>query len=71
MKQEPRISRLGNGAVIASVENYSPVSHVSIIYNAGSRYEDANTEGIGYCLRNLADTANKKSSGNSFRCSTV
>jgi len=53
-KREPRVTTLPNGIVVASVENYSPVSRVSLSFRAGSRYEHGSNLGITHCLRNCA-----------------
>lgn len=58
-KREPKLTTLPNGVIIASVENYSPVSRVSVSFKAGSRYEDGNNMGITHCIRNIAGSSTK------------
>lgn len=58
-KQGPKISRLPNGAVVVSLENYSPLSRVGVLYNAGSRYEEGINEGITHTLRAAATLSSK------------
>lgn len=60
-KQTPKVSKLPNGLVVASLENYSPLSRVAVVYNAGSRYEQAGSEGVTHCLRTLSDLSTSKS----------
>ncbi|GAB6020272.1 Cytochrome b-c1 complex subunit 2, mitochondrial [Chamberlinius hualienensis] len=53
-KRETRVTTLPNGIVVASVENYSPVSRVSFAFKAGSRYETGDNLGVSHVLRNCA-----------------
>lgn len=62
-KEEPKISRLPNGTVVASLENYSPIARVSVVYNAGSRFETRENAGITHCLRNIAQLSAENASG--------
>ena len=63
-KQEAKISRLANGAVVASVENLSPVSRLAVLYNAGSRYEDNHNKGVTHAIRAASNLTNAQSTGN-------
>lgn len=78
----PRITRLANGAVVASVENNSPVARLAVLYNAGSRFEVRENEGITHCIRSAANLSNAKSTtfnltrnlqqiGSNVKCSTT
>ncbi|XP_030068285.1 cytochrome b-c1 complex subunit 2, mitochondrial [Microcaecilia unicolor] len=49
--EELEITKLPNGLVIASLENYSPVSKVAVFVKAGSRYETSSNLGINHVLR--------------------
>jgi len=78
----PRVSRLANGAIVATVENNSPVARLAVLYNAGSRYEVRDNEGVTHCIRSAANLSNGKSStfnltrnfqqiGSNVKCSTT
>ena len=54
VKQGPRVTKLPNGLTVASIENYSPISHVAVIVNAGSRMESADDIGVSHALRAAA-----------------
>uniref|UniRef100_A0A669F5S5 Ubiquinol-cytochrome c reductase core protein 2a n=1 Tax=Oreochromis niloticus TaxID=8128 RepID=A0A669F5S5_ORENI len=59
--QDAQVSKLPNGLVIASLENYSPVSSVGVFVKAGSRYETVENQGVSHVLRlaaNLRTTLN-------------
>ena len=57
---EIKISRLGNGLTVASVDTASPVSHLAVVFRAGSRYETADEQGLTHHMRNAVgfDTKN-------------
>jgi len=59
----PRITRLKNGILVATVENSSPVCHLGVLYNAGSRYEGRANEGVTHCIRSAANLSNSKVTG--------
>ncbi|XP_067859640.1 cytochrome b-c1 complex subunit 2, mitochondrial [Heptranchias perlo] len=63
--QELQVSKLPNGLVIASLENYSPTSKIGVFIKAGSRYENASNLGITHALRLAANLTTKGAS--SFR----
>ncbi|KAK2097672.1 hypothetical protein P7K49_023123 [Saguinus oedipus] len=44
-------TKLPNGLVIASLENYAPVSRIGLFIKAGSRYENSNNLGTTHLLR--------------------
>uniref|UniRef100_A0A8C4GVZ1 Ubiquinol-cytochrome c reductase core protein 2a n=1 Tax=Dicentrarchus labrax TaxID=13489 RepID=A0A8C4GVZ1_DICLA len=54
-KQTNSVSKLPNGLVIASLENYSPVSSVGVFVKAGSRYETVENQGVSHVLRLAAN----------------
>lgn len=58
-RQDPKITNLPNGKIIASVENYSPISSVSVLVKAGPRFENDDNLGISHCLRNAAGLSTK------------
>jgi len=62
-KQDAKITQLPTGAVVASLENNSPISRVSVVYNAGARYEAGHGLGVTHCLRNAASLSTKNTSG--------
>ncbi|KAK2108722.1 Cytochrome b-c1 complex subunit 2, mitochondrial, partial [Saguinus oedipus] len=49
--QDLEFTKLPNGLVIASLENYAPVSRIGLFIKAGSRYEDSNNLGTTHLLR--------------------
>ncbi|KAF6272528.1 ubiquinol-cytochrome c reductase core protein 2 [Rhinolophus ferrumequinum] len=49
--QDLEFTKLPNGLVIASLENYAPASRIGLFIKAGSRYEDSNNLGISHLLR--------------------
>lgn len=52
------MSKLPNGLVIASLENYSPVSSVGLFVKAGSRHETVENQGVSHLLRLAANLVN-------------
>lgn len=50
-----QVSKLPNGLVIASLENYSPLSSVGVFVKAGSRYETVENQGVSHVLRLAAN----------------
>uniref|UniRef100_A0A8P4K4Y9 Ubiquinol-cytochrome c reductase core protein 2a n=1 Tax=Dicentrarchus labrax TaxID=13489 RepID=A0A8P4K4Y9_DICLA len=56
------VSKLPNGLVIASLENYSPVSSVGVFVKAGSRYETVENQGVSHVLRLAANLTTKGAS---------
>ena len=49
-----QVTRLANGVTVASVENHSFLSNVSLFVRAGSRYETYSQSGLTHLLRNCA-----------------
>lgn len=45
------MSKLPSGLLVASLENYSPVSKIGVFVKAGSRYETAENLGVTHMLR--------------------
>ncbi|TKS91928.1 Cytochrome b-c1 complex subunit 2, mitochondrial [Collichthys lucidus] len=68
--QNVEVSKLPNGLVIASLENYSPVSSVGLFVKAGSRYESAENRGVSHVLRLAANLTTKGASAFKF-CRSV
>ncbi|KAF7666410.1 hypothetical protein LDENG_00107710 [Lucifuga dentata] len=60
--QNVQVSKLPNGLVIASLENYSPLSSVGVFVKAGSRYETAQDQGVSHVLRLAANLTTKGAS---------
>lgn len=60
-KQDPKISRLSSGTVVASVENYSPIARVAVVVNAGSRFETAGNKGAAHSMRIVSNLSTTKS----------
>ncbi|KAK3868594.1 hypothetical protein Pcinc_026029 [Petrolisthes cinctipes] len=56
-KHEPKVTTLPSGAVVASLENNSPVSRVGLLFKAGSRYESAKNLGASHMLRSAVGLA--------------
>uniref|UniRef100_UPI0037E8683F ubiquinol-cytochrome c reductase core protein 2a n=1 Tax=Semicossyphus pulcher TaxID=241346 RepID=UPI0037E8683F len=61
--QNVQVSKLPNGLVIASLENYSPLSSIGVFVKAGSRYETTENQGVSHVLRLAANLTNKGASG--------
>lgn len=57
--QDLEFTKLPNGLIIASLENYAPASRIGLFIKAGSRYEDSNNLGTSHLLR-LASTLTTK-----------
>ncbi|KAG3259463.1 cytochrome b-c1 complex subunit 2, mitochondrial [Ictidomys tridecemlineatus] len=57
--QDLEFTKLPNGLVIASLENYAPASRIGLFIKAGSRFEDSNNLGTSHLLR-LASTLTTK-----------
>lgn len=53
---------LPNKLVVASTESNSPLSYVSIVFRAGSKYESYETRGASHLLRVAAGLSTKKAS---------
>lgn len=51
----PQVSKLPNGMVIASLENYSPMSSVGVFVKGGSRFESVDNLGVSHVLRLAAN----------------
>uniref|UniRef100_M3YZI5 Peptidase M16 N-terminal domain-containing protein n=1 Tax=Mustela putorius furo TaxID=9669 RepID=M3YZI5_MUSPF len=49
--QDLEFTKLPNGLVIASLENYAPASRIGLFIKAGSRHEDSNNLGTSHLLR--------------------
>nr|XP_032831963.1 cytochrome b-c1 complex subunit 2, mitochondrial [Petromyzon marinus] len=60
--QDVQVSKLSSGLVVASLEDYSPVSKVALLVRAGSRYETSDNLGITHCLRTYANLTTKGAS---------
>ncbi|XP_023279055.1 cytochrome b-c1 complex subunit 2, mitochondrial-like [Seriola lalandi dorsalis] len=60
--QNVHVSKLPNGLVIASLENYSPLSSVGVFVKAGSRYETVENQGVSHVLRLAANLTTKNAS---------
>ncbi len=60
---EGRVIRLPNGAIVAGLENHSPLSRVAIVCNAGSRFEKPDQAGICHSLRNASNLGTKNATG--------
>ncbi|XP_013786630.1 cytochrome b-c1 complex subunit 2, mitochondrial-like [Limulus polyphemus] len=60
-KQDAKTTTLSNGLIVASVENYSPVTRLGVFVKAGPRYESSENTGITHCLRNSAGLSTKNS----------
>ncbi|XP_075035811.1 cytochrome b-c1 complex subunit 2, mitochondrial [Mixophyes fleayi] len=62
LPEELEITKLPNGLVIASLENYSPASKIGVFIKAGSRYENANNLGVNHVLRLASNLTTKGAS---------
>ncbi|XP_069839889.1 cytochrome b-c1 complex subunit 2, mitochondrial [Dendropsophus ebraccatus] len=59
LPEELEVTKLPNGLVIASLENYSPASKIGVFIKAGSRYENANNLGVNHVLRLASNLTTK------------
>lgn len=57
-----QFTRLPNGLVIASLENYAPTARIGLFIKAGSRYEDSNNLGTSHLLRLASSLSTKGAS---------
>jgi len=63
VRSEPlKQTKLPNGLIVASIENYSPIARIGVFLRAGSRYETNDTLGITHTLRNAVGLTTKNSS---------
>ncbi|CAD7671301.1 unnamed protein product [Nyctereutes procyonoides] len=60
--QDLEFTKLPNGLVIASLENYAPASRIGLFIKAGSRYEDSNHLGTSHLLRLASSLTTKGAS---------
>ncbi|XP_037546702.1 cytochrome b-c1 complex subunit 2, mitochondrial [Nematolebias whitei] len=60
--QDVQVTKLLNGLVIASLENYSPASKIGVFVKAGSRYETHNNLGVTHLLRLASSLTTKGAS---------
>ncbi|KAJ7409373.1 Cytochrome b-c1 complex subunit 2, mitochondrial [Willisornis vidua] len=63
--EDLEITKLPNGLVIASLENYSPASRIGVFIKTGSRYETTSNLGTAHLLRLASNLTTKGAS--SFR----
>ncbi|CAI9537259.1 unnamed protein product [Staurois parvus] len=62
LPEELEITKLPNGLVVASLENYAPSSRIGMFIKAGSRYETANNLGVNHVLRLASNLTTKGAS---------
>ncbi|KAG1961526.1 cytochrome b-c1 complex subunit 2, mitochondrial [Pimephales promelas] len=60
--QDVQVSKLPSGLLVASLENYSPVSKVGVFVKAGSRYETVENLGATHMLRLAGNLTTKGAS---------
>uniref|UniRef100_A0A8C2K340 Ubiquinol-cytochrome c reductase core protein 2a n=1 Tax=Cyprinus carpio TaxID=7962 RepID=A0A8C2K340_CYPCA len=60
--QDVQVSKLPSGLLVASLENYSPVSKIGLFVKAGSRYETAENLGVTHILRLASNLTTKGAS---------
>lgn len=60
--QSVQVSKLSNGLVIATLENYSPLSSIGLFVKAGSRHEAVDSPGVAHVLRLAANLTTKGTS---------
>uniref|UniRef100_H0XSP4 Cytochrome b-c1 complex subunit 2, mitochondrial n=1 Tax=Otolemur garnettii TaxID=30611 RepID=H0XSP4_OTOGA len=60
--QDLEFTKLPNGLVIASLENYAPASRIGLFIKAGSRYEDSDNLGTSHLLRLASSLTTKGAS---------
>ncbi|XP_071543367.1 cytochrome b-c1 complex subunit 2, mitochondrial [Panulirus ornatus] len=57
--QDPKVTTLPSGTVVASLENHAPVSRIAVLFKAGSRYESASNLGASHMLRTCTGLGTK------------
>jgi ubiquinol-cytochrome c reductase core subunit 2 len=57
---EAEITRLPSGLIVASLDNNKDYSHIALTYNAGTRFENADTLGITQRIRSAIGLGNDK-----------
>ncbi|KAA0705196.1 Cytochrome b-c1 complex subunit 2, mitochondrial [Triplophysa tibetana] len=60
--QDVQVSKLPSGLLVASQENYAPVSKIGVFVKAGSRFETAENLGVTHVLRLAANLTTKGAS---------
>ncbi|XP_017273741.1 cytochrome b-c1 complex subunit 2, mitochondrial isoform X2 [Kryptolebias marmoratus] len=60
--QDVKVTKLLNGLVIASLENYSPASKIGVFVKAGCRYETPDNLGVTHLLRLASSLTTKGAS---------
>ncbi|XP_013879496.1 cytochrome b-c1 complex subunit 2, mitochondrial [Austrofundulus limnaeus] len=60
--QDVQVTKLLNGLVIASLENYSPASKIGVFIKAGCRYETPDNLGVTHLLRLASNLTTKGAS---------
>uniref|UniRef100_T1J887 Peptidase M16 N-terminal domain-containing protein n=1 Tax=Strigamia maritima TaxID=126957 RepID=T1J887_STRMM len=58
-REGPRLTKLSNGIVVASMENNHPITRIALAVKAGSRYEEYYNLGVTHSLRNCCGLTNK------------
>jgi ubiquinol-cytochrome c reductase core subunit 2 len=59
--QDAKVTRLPNGVLVVSHENYSALSRVAVLFNAGARHEPADNLGITHCIRAASNNSTQRS----------
>lgn len=54
-----RVTRLDNGVVLASLENYSPITRIGAVFNTGARDETSSERGVTHALRVFSSLATR------------
>jgi len=78
---DPMISKLPNGLLVASLENFAPISRIAIVVNAGPRNETGENLGATHMIRLMAGMGTEETSafgltrtiqqaGANYSCST-
>ncbi|XP_062388057.1 cytochrome b-c1 complex subunit 2, mitochondrial [Sardina pilchardus] len=60
--QDIQVSKLPSGLLIASLENYSPITKIGVFVKAGSRYETPDNVGLTHVLRLAGNLTTKGAS---------
>nr|XP_048301897.1 cytochrome b-c1 complex subunit 2, mitochondrial-like [Myodes glareolus] len=66
--EDLEFTKLPNGLVIASLENYAPLPRIGLFVKAGSRYEDSNNLGTTHLLRLASSLTIKGASSFKITC---
>ncbi|EGT40629.1 hypothetical protein CAEBREN_21909 [Caenorhabditis brenneri] len=65
-KPVEKVTKLGNGLTVATVDSQKPLTQLVLAFRAGSRYEKANQAGLTHTLRNFVGRDSKDHFGSAI-----